>query len=78
MCSKESIMKARIVTTLTLIGLFSVCSAYAMTDMQAKQIAMATYNGNAEDLVRLEAAAKSGDAAWPGPQSVDWTGSSPG
>ncbi|MBU2733899.1 SEL1-like repeat protein, partial [Acidithiobacillus ferridurans] len=56
-------MKNRIVISLALIGLFSVGSAYAMTNTQAKQLATAAYNGNTADLANLETAAKGGNAA---------------
>ncbi|WP_226832603.1 hypothetical protein [Acidithiobacillus sulfurivorans] len=56
-------MKARIVIPLALMGLFSVGSAYAMTNTQAKDLEMAAAKGNTTGLAKLESAAKSGDAA---------------
>ncbi len=58
----ENGMNNRIVISLVLIGLFSVSNAYAMTSMQAKQLAMAAYKRDTVDLIALESAAKSGDS----------------
>lgn len=53
-------MKARIVIPLVLMGLFSVGSAYALT--QAENLSIQAEIGNAKDLVKLESMAKSGNA----------------
>ncbi|MDD5279732.1 MULTISPECIES: tetratricopeptide repeat protein [Acidithiobacillus] len=55
-------MQARIVIPLVLMGLLSMGNTYALTNMQAKHLVIAAYNGNTTDLAKLESAAKYGDA----------------
>ncbi|MBE7562714.1 sel1 repeat family protein [Acidithiobacillus sp. HP-6] len=69
-------MRTRIVIPLALMGLFSVGSAYAMTNIQAKDLMMAaTHKGNTTDLAKLESAAKSGDAVAQRWLGVYWSAS---
>ena len=56
-------MQTHLIIPLALMGLFSVGSAYAMTNTQAKQLASAAYKRDTVDLIALESAAKSGDSA---------------